>query len=90
MSEVSIFSSGIASISTRRSLDIGIKKFPFIPGCFARADDPRCAVPVGMDDTDYYKTADKAVAALSRFAVVPLVFHREDRSLEYGAGLFKS
>ena len=90
ISEVPNLRPGSPRSQRSRSLEIGIKEFPLIPGGFARADDPRCAIPVGMDDTDYHNAAEKTVASLSRFAVVSLVFARERGSLEYGAGLLEA
>jgi hypothetical protein len=48
--------------------------FPFIPGRFARADDPYGAIPFRMDDAGYYNATNETVAPLSDFALVPFVF----------------
>jgi hypothetical protein len=74
ISEVSMSSSAIAAISASRFFEIGIEVFPFIPGRFARADDPCGPIPIRMDNAGYHYPTYETVAPLSHFALVPFVF----------------
>src|SRR3984893_2567355 len=90
ISEVSMSSSGIAAISASRFFEIGIEVYPFIPGRFARADDPCGAIPIRMDNAGYHAPTNETVAPRSDFAPVPFVCKCEHRTLEDRGGFLKA
>src|ERR1700736_2472952 len=90
ISEVSMSSSAIAAISASRFFEIGIEVFPFIPGRFARADDPCGPIPIRMDNAGYHYPTNETVAPLSHFALVPFVFKWKRRSVEDRGGFLKA